>query len=81
MKNKGVVISLAAIVLIGMIITTGTHLFIEKNSRISPTQAQVSAEAAAEDGDSISGEGAESASALEERLSRAEDSLGQVTED
>lgn len=32
MKNKGVMISLAAIVLIGMMITTGTHNFIEKNS-------------------------------------------------
>lgn len=37
MKNKGVMISLAVIVLIGMVITTGTHRFIEKNS--FPTSA------------------------------------------
>lgn len=40
MKNKGVMISLAAIVLIGMVITTGTHKFIEKNSSPSAAAAQ-----------------------------------------
>ena len=43
MKNKGVMISLAVILLIGMMITTGTHNFIEKNS--PKDQEQVTADA------------------------------------
>lgn len=48
MKNKGVMISLAALVLVGMMITTGTHNFIEKNSAAG-TEATPQVTAAAMD--------------------------------
>ena len=43
MRNKGVVISLAAMVLIGTMITKGTYNFIEKNSGGSTAQVTAAA--------------------------------------
>lgn len=56
MKNKGIMISLAAILLIGMIITTGTHNFIEKNSK-EAQGTQLAALAAADTRDGADGGG------------------------
>lgn len=44
MKNKGVMISLAAILVIGILITKGTYGFIEKNSNVSDMAASQIAE-------------------------------------
>ncbi len=74
MKNKGVMISLAVILLIGMMITTGTHNFIEKNS--PKDQEQVTADVPKDQSASDEMSMAAQASFLTETQTQGEDSGG-----
>lgn len=81
MKNKGVMISLAAILVIGILITKGTYGFIERNSSGFDMAAQITEDRAGrveiEADESVKEAGPELAAALDQEEETEEETSGQ----